>query len=162
MPNLSTCKKTGQATAHKRLKLRIKQDAEDARWEELEKIEKLKRLEGKKATRINTQDKEGSKAAGGADDSNTQKDKDTLESAQVDSASAPKVESEEPLKEKKRGRNPNLSDQIGSFKKAKEIKISHVSSVPVNQNQKLNSNAFDVLSSSKKKKKNGNKRRNND
>jgi hypothetical protein len=76
----------------------------------------------------------------------------------------------EPVKEareepqKKRGRNPNLSDQIGNSKRQKEIKISHVSSVPQNANLNLTSNAFAVLGggSSKKKKKKGNNRRNND
>lgn len=146
-------KKTAAVVAHKRLKLRQKQDAEDARWAELEKQSKERKLKEKKEARSEN------KTA-------VEKEENVSESTTTSSApvnSEPASEEKIEVVQKKRERNPNLSYLIGSSKRQKNIKISNVSSVPQNPNIKLNSNAFDVLSSgSGKKKKKGNKRRNND
>lgn len=166
MPNLSTCKKTGQATAHKRMKLRAKQDAEEARWEELEKQNKLKRLKEKKESRTNNIPDEKELIGLSVTQTETSTNMMTPSTTTTkEDASMNRSGECEPLhpKEKKRERNPHLSDLIGSSKKEKHIKISHASSVPLNVNSKVDSNAFDVLSKrSNRKKKGGNRRRNND
>ena len=154
MPNLSTAKKTAHVVAHKRQKLKQKQDAEEARWEELEEQRKLSKQKERKIyidREISTTE---------------QREEATSESTTTTTAiTEPTPEDKtEVVSLKKRERNPNLSNLIANSKKQKEIKISHVSSVPQNANLKLNVNAFDVLSSgssssgSKKKKKKGNKR----
>ena len=153
MPNLSKAKKTGHAVAHKRLKLKLKQDAEEARWDELERLKKNEKNDKKQG-----KTKEALKEEPTGDSASDKQEKDEHVSTSAASPAQPppsaSLSSDTSVTvQKKRSMNPNLLTRIDQSKKQKAIKVSHVSSVPVNDNLKTTFNAFDVLGNDSQKKK---------
>lgn len=142
MPNLATAKKSGHAVAHKRMKLKQQQDAEETRWEELEKQKKAKDAQEKKLKKESRMKDESPEELLG----------DIVVDVSVvnveGSSIKPSLDSEPT---KKRRINPELTNRISKFKKQKAINVSHASSVPINPNLITTSNAFQVLGSKKKK-----------